>query len=77
MSLPKERKRSLNLDKDLVLTKEDLAAIETSQPHDPRDLGSYLDFLDEVWGSERKGTGKKFFSEEFRLDRRKESSRRP
>ena len=55
MSLPKERKRSLNLDKDLVLTKEDLAAIETSQPHDPRDLGSYLDFLDEVWGSERKG----------------------
>jgi len=77
MSLPKERKRSLNLDKDLVLTKEDLAAIETSQPHDPRDLGSYLDFLDEVWGSERKGTGKRFFSEEFRLYGRKESSRRP
>ena len=77
MSLPKERKRSLNLDKDLALTKEDLAAIETSQPHDPRDLGSYLDFLDEVWGSERKGTGKRFFSEEFRLDKRKESGRRP
>jgi len=77
MSLPKERKRSLNLDKDLALTKEDLAAIETSQPHDPRDLGSYLDFLDEVWGSERKGTKKRFFSEEFRLDRREESSRRP
>ena len=72
MSLPKERKRSLNLDKDLVLTKEDLAAIETSQPYDPRDLGSYLDFLDEVWGSERKGTGKSFFSEQFRLDRSKE-----
>jgi hypothetical protein len=70
MSLPKERKRSLNLDKDLVLTKEDLAAIETLQPHDPRDLGSYLDFLDEVWRSERKETGKRFFSEEFRLDKR-------
>ena len=77
MSLPEEKKRNLHFEKDLVLTKEDLAAIETSQPHDPRDLGSYLDYLDEVWGSERKGTGKRFFSEEFRLDRRKESSRRP
>ena len=77
MSLPKERKRSLNLDKDFLLTKEDLAAIETSQPHDPRDLGSYLDFIDEVWRSERKGTGKRFFSEEFRLYGRKGSSRRP
>ncbi len=67
MGLPKERKRSLHLDKDLVFTKEDLAAIETSRPHDPMDLGSYLDYLDEVWRSERKGTKKKFFSEEFRL----------
>jgi len=55
MGLPKERKRSLNLDKDLGLTKEDLAAIETPRPHDPTDLGSYLDYLDEVWRSERKG----------------------
>jgi len=70
MSLPKEKKRSLYLDKDLALTKEDLAAIETPQPHDPRDLGSYLDFLDEVWGSKGKGTVKKFFSEVFQLDRR-------
>ncbi len=67
MGLPKERKRSLNLDKDLGLTKEDLAAIETSRPHDPRDLGSYLDYLDEVWRSERKGTRKRFFSEKFQL----------
>ena len=67
MGLPKERKRSLNLDKDLGLTKEDLAAIETSRSHDPTDLGSYLDYLDEVWRSERRGPKKRFFSEEFRL----------
>ena len=28
MSLPKERKRSLDLEKDLVLTKEDFGAID-------------------------------------------------
>ncbi len=67
MSLPKERKRSLNLEKDLVLTKEDFGAIETSQPHEPKDLGSYLDFLDELWESERKKIGKRFYSEQFQL----------
>jgi hypothetical protein len=67
MSLPKERKRSLNLEKDLVLTKEDFGAIGASQPHEPRDLGSYLDFLDELWGSERGEIGKRFYSEQFRL----------
>ena len=77
MSLLKKRKRSLNLEKDFLLTQEGFGAIDDSQPHEPRDLASYLDFLDEVWGSERKGTGKRFFSEEFRLYGRKESSRRP
>ena len=77
MNLPKERKRNLNLDKDWGLTKEDLAAIETLQPHDPKDLASYLDFIDEVRISERKGTEKRFFSEEFRLYGGKESNRRP
>jgi len=67
MSLPKERKRSLNLEKDLALTKEDFRAIDTSQPHEPRDLDSYLDFLDQLWGSERKKYGKRFYSEQFRL----------
>ncbi len=67
MSLPKERKRSLNLEKDLALAKEDFGAIADSQPHEPRDLGSYLDFLDELWGSERKGIDKRFYSEPFRL----------
>jgi hypothetical protein len=69
MSLPKERKRSLNLEKDLALTKEDFRAIGTPQPHEPRDLDSYLDFLDQLWGSEKKESGKKkrFYSEQFRL----------
>ena len=67
MSLPKERKRSLNLEKDLVLTKEDFGAIGALPPHDPRDLGSYLDFRDELWGSEREEIGKRFYSEQFRL----------
>jgi hypothetical protein len=67
MSLPKEGKRSLNLEKDLLLTKEDFGAIGALPPHDPRDLGSYLDFLDELWGSEREEIGKRFYSEQFRL----------
>ena len=67
MSLPKQRKRSLNLEKDLVLTKEDFRAIDASQVHEPRDLGSYLDFLGELWGSERKKSKKHFYSEQFRL----------
>ncbi len=67
MSLPKERKRALNLEKDLVLTKEDFEAMRTLPPHDPRDLGSYLDFLDELWGSQKKEIRKKFYPEQFRL----------
>ena len=67
MSLPKERKRSLNLEKDLVLTREDFEAVSASPPHEPGDLGSYLDFPDELWGSERKEIEKRFYSEQFRL----------
>ncbi|MBM4339262.1 MAG: hypothetical protein FJ110_06940 [Deltaproteobacteria bacterium] len=66
MSLPK--KRNLNLEKDLALTQEDFKAIRRSPPHDPSDLGSYLDFLDELWSSERQRVvNKKFYSEPFRL----------
>jgi hypothetical protein len=67
MSLPKERKRSLNLEKDLVLTKEDFEAMRTLPLRDPRDLGSYLDFLDELWGSQKKEIRKRFYPEQFRL----------
>jgi hypothetical protein len=67
MSLPKERKRSLNLEKDCGLTKEDFKAIGEPQSHEPRDLGSCLDFLDELWGSERRENRKRFYSEQFRL----------
>ncbi len=67
MSLPKERKRSLDLERDWALTKEDYGAIGEPQPHESMDLGSYLDFLDELWGFERKEIGKKFYSEQFRL----------
>jgi hypothetical protein len=67
MSLPKERKRSLNLEKDWELTKEDFGAIGEPPPSEPRDLGSYLDFLDELWGSEKREIRKEFYSEPFRL----------
>ncbi len=73
-SLPKERKRSVNLERDLVLTQEDFGAIGASQIHEPRNLGSYLDFLDELWGGERKEIGEGFCCEQFRLDRRKDVS---
>jgi len=66
MSLPKER-RSLDLEKDWVFTKEDSGAIGESQSHEPRDLNSYLDFLDELWRSERKEIRRGFYSEQFRL----------
>ncbi len=67
MSLPKERKGSLDLERDWALTKEDCRAIGEPRPHESRDLGSYLDFLDELWGFERKEIGKRFCSEQFRL----------
>jgi hypothetical protein len=69
MSSLKERKRSLNLEKDLMLTKGDFGTIRDSPPHEPRDLGSYLDFLDELWQYRSKGKkiGKGFYSEQFRL----------
>ena len=67
MSLPRERKRSLDLEKDLVLTKDDFGAINASQPREPEDLDSYLDFLDELWESGRKEIEKKFYSEQFHL----------
>ena len=67
MSLPEERKRSLNLEKDLALTKEDFKAVSAFPPHDPRDLGSHLDFLAERWGSERKEIEKRLYFDQFRV----------
>jgi|GEM_PF-3453426 len=67
MSLPKEKKRILNLEKDWVLTKEDFGAIGEPPSHEPKDLGNYLDFLNELWGSERREIRKEFHSEQFRL----------
>jgi len=67
MNLPKEEKRSLHLEEDWGLTKEDFGAIGEPPSHDPRDLGSYLDFLDELWGFERREIKKGFYSEQFRL----------
>ncbi len=67
MSLPGGRKRSLDLEKDLLLTRDDFRAIGTPRPHEPEDLGSYLDFLDELWGSGRKEIKKRLYSEQFQL----------
>ncbi len=67
MSLPKGRKRSLELEKDWALTREDFGAIRKPTFHEPRDLNSYLDFLDLLWRSERKEIRKRFYSEQFRL----------
>jgi hypothetical protein len=67
MSLPRERKRSLDLEKDLLLTKNDFGAINASQPREPEDLDSYLDFLDELWGSGRKEVEERYYSEPFQL----------
>jgi hypothetical protein len=38
MSLPKGRKRSIDLEKDWVLTKEDFGAIGKPTFHEPTDL---------------------------------------
>ncbi len=67
MSLPKERKRSLNLEKDWGFTKEDFGAMGEPPSPESRDLGSYLDFLDELWGSEKREIRKEFYSDPFRL----------
>lgn len=67
MNSPKERKRILNLEKDLLLTKDNFGAISASQPREPEDLDGYLDFLDELWGSGKKKIEKRVYSEPFQL----------
>lgn len=68
MNLLKRKKRSLNLEKDLLLTREDLSATSDIKPHPLNDLNHYLEFLEELWGSERKGEiHKRFYSESFSL----------
>ena len=67
MSLPGQSKRSLDLEKDLLLTQDDFGAINASQLREPGDLDSYLDFLDELWEPGRKVIKKKFYSEQFQL----------
>jgi hypothetical protein len=67
MSLRKERKRILDLERDLLLTGEDSRAINTPQSHEPSDLESYLDFLDQLWGSQRKKIERRFYPDRFRL----------
>ncbi len=67
MSSPGGKKTTLDLEKDLLLTKDDFKAMDTPRPYDPEDLDSYLDFLDELWGSGRKEIKKRFYSEPFHL----------
>lgn len=67
MSLQKRRKRSIDLEKDWVLTKEDFGAIGRPMFHEPRDLSSYLDFLDLLWRSQRNEMSRRVYSEQFRL----------
>ncbi len=65
--LTRERKKSFNLEKDLPLSKDDFGSIGTPQPREPEVLGSYLDFLDELWESGEKETKKKFYPDQFCL----------
>ena len=67
MNLRGEKKKNIDLEKDLLLTRADFCAIGTPLPHEPEDLDSYLDFLDELWGSVRKETEKRFYPEPFQL----------
>jgi len=67
MSLSKRRRTNLDLEKDWMLTKEDFRAIGKPKFHEPKDLNSYLDFLDLLWRSERKEMSRRFYSEQFRL----------
>jgi hypothetical protein len=67
MSLLIEKKKILDLEKDLLLTKDDFGAIGTSRPHEAEDLASYLDFLDELWESGGKGSERSCYSEQFQL----------
>jgi len=68
MSLQRGGKRSLDLDKDLVLTRKISALL---RPHGFMIQGIWvaiLIFWMRFGDPERKEAGKKFFSEEFQLD---------
>lgn len=67
MTLPKPGKRTIDLEKDWVLTKEDLGVMGKPIPREPEDLSSYLDFLDLLWRSEKRIISSRFYSDQFRL----------
>lgn len=58
----------LELEKDLHLTAEDYPHMRTPPGHDSRDLGAYLDFLEEIGAFESKKPAAKLYTEEFRIE---------
>ena len=67
MSSSTEKKKNLNLEEDFFLTPEDFSAIHEPCPHDPHDLKSYLDFLEDIGAFEQEKVKKRFYQNEFEL----------
>lgn len=57
----------LRLEEDLPLQAEDLEAMRKLPVHDPRDLRSYLNFLEAVGAFDSKRSAVKPYPEPFRL----------
>ena len=70
MNSPKQNKRTIDLDKDLPVTPEDIQAqghLCAKRACDHSDLAGYLAFLDEIGAFSTKKTSVKIYQEVFTL----------
>lgn len=62
-----EESKDLDLERGLLLSSEDIAHIGKSVIQDSRDLGPYLDFLEQINASASKSGKRKFYDSVFEL----------
>ena len=67
MNSQEKTTRLLNLEQDIPVTREDLAAMRSLPRQDAQDLSSYLEFLEEIGAFATKISERKYYSAEFRL----------
>ena len=67
MNSQEKTTRLRNLEQDIPVTREDLAAMCSLPRQEAQDLSSYLEFLEEIGAFATKKSERKYYSAEFRL----------
>jgi hypothetical protein len=67
MNSPSQKKSELNLEEDILITPADFAALRQPPPHDPQDINSYLEFLEEIGAFATRKIKTTFYKDIFKL----------